>query len=65
MVPAYTLPPNAEHVKILRVLVKGTLGATMIGKLGSDLAEACKTLAVKGPVRPAERKRHVKTNTGF
>jgi glutamate decarboxylase len=65
MVPAYTLPPNAEHVKIMRVLVKGTLGATMIGKLGSDIAEACKTLAVRGPVHPAERRRHVKTNTGF
>lgn len=65
MVPAYTLPPNAEHVKIMRVLVRGTLGATMIGKLGEDIAEACKTLAAKGGVHPAERKRRVKTNTGF
>ena len=27
MVPAYTLPPNAEHVTIMRALVKLTLGA--------------------------------------
>jgi glutamate decarboxylase len=65
MVPAYTLPPNAEHVKIMRVLVKETLGCTLIGKLGADIAQACKTLEAKGGVHPAERARHVKTNTGF
>src|SRR5881398_440885 len=26
MVPAYTLPPNADHVKTMRILVKETLG---------------------------------------
>jgi glutamate decarboxylase len=65
MVPAYTLPPNAEHVKIMRVLVKGALGETMIGRLGADIAQACKTLDAKGGLHPAERKRRVKTNTGF
>ncbi len=65
MVPAYTLPPNAEHVKIMRVLVRGTLGTTLIEKLGADIAQACATLGEKGPVHPAERERHVKTNTGF
>jgi len=65
MVPAYTLPPNAEHVKVMRVLVKGTFGATLIDKLGCDIAQACATLKVKGPVQPIERKRRVKTNTGF
>src|ERR1700691_4840701 len=29
MVPAYTLPPNAEHVKIMRVLVKQTLSHSL------------------------------------
>ncbi len=29
MVPAYTLPPDAEHVKIMRVLVKETLGQSL------------------------------------
>jgi glutamate decarboxylase len=64
MVPAYTLPPNAEHVKIMRVLVKQTLGHSLTVCLGDDLAEACATLAAKGGLHPADRKR-VKTNTGF
>ncbi len=29
MVPAYTLPPNADHVRIMRALVKLTLGHTL------------------------------------
>jgi glutamate decarboxylase len=65
MVPAYTLPPNAEHIKIMRVLVKETLGQTLIDTLGSDITQACATLQAKGGVHPSERKRHVKRNTGF
>jgi glutamate decarboxylase len=64
MVPAYTLPPKAEHVKILRVLVKETLGQTLTQTLGADVAQACATLDAKGGLHPADRKR-VKTNTGF
>ncbi len=64
MIPAYTLPPNAEHVKIMRVLVKETLGQTLIQTLGADITQACATLTAKGGLHPAERKR-VKTNTGF
>ncbi len=64
MVPAYTLPPNAEHVKIMRILVKETLGHTLTTTLGNDIAEACKTLEAKGKLHPADRKR-VKSNTGF
>ena len=30
MVPAYTLPPNAEHVTIMRALVKQTLGRARV-----------------------------------
>jgi glutamate decarboxylase len=65
MVPAYTLPPNAEHVKILRALVKETLSYSLTVTLGQDIAEACATLDKKGHgLHPADRKR-VKTNTGF
>jgi glutamate decarboxylase len=64
MVPAYTLPPNAEHVKIMRVLVKATLGQSLVTCLGNDLVEACKALDGKGRLHPQDRKR-VKTNTGF
>ena len=52
MVPAYTLPPNAEHVKIMRVLVKETLGHSLTVCLGQDIAEACKALEVKGHLHP-------------
>ena len=34
MVPAYTLPPNADHVKIMRALVKLTLGHTLATHAG-------------------------------
>jgi glutamate decarboxylase len=64
MVPAYTLPPNAEHVKIMRVLVKETLGHSLITTLGADIAQACVTLAEKGGMHESDRRR-VKTNTGF
>jgi glutamate decarboxylase len=65
MVPAYTLPPNAEHVKVLRVLVRGSLGYTMVEKLGADIDASCRILKDKGGMHPAERKHKVKTNTGF
>ncbi len=65
MIPAYTLPPNAEHVKIMRVLVKETLGHSLITCLGEDITQACATLQAKGHgLHPAD-KRRVKTNTGF
>jgi glutamate decarboxylase len=64
MLPAYTLPPNAEHIKIMRALVKQTLSYSMTVTLGNDIAEACRTLAKKGSLHPTDRKR-VKTNTGF
>jgi glutamate decarboxylase len=64
MVPAYTLPPNAEHVKIMRVLVKETLGHSLTMCLGADIAQACTTLQAKGPLHESDRKR-VKTSTGY
>ncbi len=65
MLPAYTLPPNAEHIKVMRALVKLTFGHTLTVTLGQDIAQACATLAAKGRgLHKSERKR-VKTNTGF
>jgi glutamate decarboxylase len=64
MVPAYTLPPNAEHVTIMRALVKQTLGRTLVMTLADDLAEACETLERKGGLHELDRKR-VKTGTGY
>jgi len=64
MVPAYTLPPNAEHVKIMRVLVKETLGHALAHTLYNDLCEACDTLEKKGRLHEHDRKR-VKTGVGY
>jgi len=64
MVPAYTLPPNAEHIKIMRVLVKETFGQTLAGTLAHDITQACGILHKKGPLHEGARRR-VKTNTGF
>ena len=64
MVPAYTLPPNAEHVTIMRALVKLTLGHTLASTLADDIAQACETLEKKGGLHPLDRKR-VKTGTGY
>jgi glutamate decarboxylase len=64
MVPAYTLPPNADHVTIMRALVKLTLGHTLASTLADDLAQACETLNAKGGLHELDRKR-VKTGTGY
>lgn len=56
MVPAYTLPPNAEDVKVMRALVKQTLSHEQVLRLADDVETACATLAEKGGVHPSERK---------
>jgi glutamate decarboxylase len=64
MVPAYTLPPDAQNVKIMRALVKETLSHALARTLADDIAEACVTLEQKGRVHERERKR-IKTGAGY
>ena len=64
MVPAYTLPPKAEAVKVMRALVKQTLSREQVNRLCVDISDACATLAQKGGAHPNERKQ-VKTGTGY
>ncbi len=64
MLPAYTLPPNAEHETMMRALVKLTLGHSLATTLATDLAEACKVLAEKGGLHPHDRKR-AKVGVGY
>jgi glutamate decarboxylase len=64
MVPAYTLPPNADHITIMRALVKLTLGHTLATTLGDDIAQACEALGKKGGLHELDRQR-VKTGTGY
>jgi glutamate decarboxylase len=64
MVPAYTLPPNADHVTIMRALCKLTLGQSRAATLAGDIDEACATLDQKGGLHHIDRRR-VKTGTGY
>jgi glutamate decarboxylase len=64
MVPAYTMPPDAQDVKVMRALVKETLSREMVDTLARDIAEACETLGQKGGAHDSERRR-VKTGTGY
>ena len=64
MVPAYTLPPNADHVTIMRALVKQTLSHARVSTLADDVAQAVATLETKGGLHELDRKR-VKSGTGY
>jgi glutamate decarboxylase len=64
MLPAYTMPPNAEDVKVLRALVKQTLSREQIDRLATDIQEACATLEKKGGAHASERKQ-MKTSPGY
>jgi glutamate decarboxylase len=61
MVPAYTMPPNAQDVKMMRALVKINLNRSLVDTLDEDIATAIETLEKKGPVSESERQR-VKTS---
>jgi glutamate decarboxylase len=61
MVPAYTMPPNAEDVKMMRALVKLNLNRGLVNTLADDLSTAIETLEKRGPVSENERMR-VNTN---
>jgi glutamate decarboxylase len=64
MLPAYTMPPKADHVKMLRALVKLNLSHALVETLVDDVHEACETLEKKGGASEIERKQ-VRTNTGM
>jgi glutamate decarboxylase len=61
MLPAYTMPPNAHDVKMMRALVKLNLSRSLVDTLHEDISGAIATLEKKGPVSESERKR-VKTS---
>ena len=64
MVPAYTLPPNAQNVKIMRALVKETMSREQVDRLLQDIEDACTTLDEKGGTTEAERAK-VKQGSGY
>jgi glutamate decarboxylase len=64
MLPAYTMPPKAEGVKVLRALVKQTLSREQIDRLAVDIETACATLEKKGGVHESERHK-IKLTPGY
>ncbi|MGI8556960.1 MAG: glutamate decarboxylase [Solirubrobacteraceae bacterium] len=44
IVPAYTLPPDAQHIAILRVVVKENFSRDMVDKFVDDVSSALKRL---------------------
>jgi glutamate decarboxylase len=64
MLPAYTMPPKADHVNMLRALVKLNLPHALVETLADDVHEACETLEKKGGASKEERQQ-VRTNVGM
>jgi glutamate decarboxylase len=56
IVPAYTLPPNAEHITVLRMVIKENFSRDMVDMLAHDIGAAMKRLAHGG--HPRSRARH-------
>jgi glutamate decarboxylase len=57
IVPAYTLPPNAEHVTVMRMVIKENFSRDMVDMLAHDVGVAMHTLTHGGHVHP-HRPRH-------
>jgi glutamate decarboxylase len=58
IVPAYTLPPNAEHLTVLRIVVKENFSRDMAEMLADDLAAAVRSHAAGATAhRHTERRR--------
>jgi glutamate decarboxylase len=57
IVPAYTLPPNAEHLTVLRMVVKENFSRDMVDMLVHDLRTAMHALLHGRPTHPRRRRR--------
>ena len=57
-------PARAQHVKVMRALVKETLSREMVDTLAGDIAEACRTLDEKGaPTSPSASRSRPRRDT--
>jgi glutamate decarboxylase len=63
-VPAYTFPPNAQHVTLMRALVMQTFRHTRVSTLAQDIAHAVETLRATGRLHERDLQRG-KTGTGY
>jgi glutamate decarboxylase len=64
MVPAYTLPPNAEDVMVMRALVKENVSHSGARTLVDDMTKACDTLDKRGGGVPEGAKRRAQRLVG-
>jgi glutamate decarboxylase len=64
MLPAYTMPPDAQEVKVMRALVKETLSRAQVDRLAGDIHQACETLEKKGGAH-AEERHQMKRSPGY
>jgi glutamate decarboxylase len=55
IVPAYTLPENAEDVAVMRMVVKENFGRDMIDLLVDDVMEACESLEKEESLKMEEK----------
>jgi len=58
IVPAYTLPPNAEHITVLRMVIKENFSRDMVDMLAHDVGSAIKTMAHGAPHLHPRRRPH-------
>ena len=65
MVPAYHLPPDAQEVKLMRALVKLTLGYSLAEKLVEDLEDRLRDAREEGRRCDEHARKRVHTSTGF
>jgi glutamate decarboxylase len=57
IVPAYTLPPNAEHITVLRMVIKENFSRDMVDMLAHDIKAAIHMLEHGPPPRSTREKR--------
>jgi glutamate decarboxylase len=57
IIPAYTLPPNAEHIKVLRMVIKENFSRDMVDLLAHDMRTAIGVAEHGRSARP-HRARH-------
>ena len=55
--PAYTLPPNAEHITVLRMVIKENFSRDMVDLLAHDIKAAIKVLEHGPPPRSTRESR--------
>jgi glutamate decarboxylase len=57
IVPAYTLPPDAQHIEVLRMVVKENFSRDMVDLLAHDLREAVHVAQQEQLPHPRRRRR--------